>query len=151
MIGVGTQPGETPQQVAERVGAAMAHHDAAARGAGIRLVEIGPGRARSAMTVEDRHVNGHGIGHGGYIFMLADCAFAYACNSHGVSTVAQGGDITFLRPAKLGDELVAEAVERALGRSGIYDVTVRTGAGEVVAEFRGRSRQVPGLPGPTLP
>jgi acyl-CoA thioesterase len=119
MIGVGTQPGETPQQVAERVGAAMAHHDAAARGAGIRLVEIGPGRARSAMTVEDRHVNGHGIGHGGYIFMLADCAFAYACNSHGVS--------------------------------GLSDVTVRTGAGEVVAEFRGRSRQVPGLPGPTLP
>ena len=139
------------QATAERVAAAMVHHDAAMRGAGIRLVDVGPGRARTALTVEDRHVNGHAIVHGGYLFFLADAAFSFACNSRGVSTVASGGDITFLRAARLGDELVAEAVERAVsGRSGLYDVTVYTAAGETVAEFRGRSRAVPHLPAPTL-
>lgn len=136
---------------AERVARAMAHHDAASRGAGIRLVDVGPGSARTALTVADRHVNGHGIVHGGYLFFLADAAFGYACNSRGVSTVAAGADITFLRAAVLGDELVADAVERAVaGKSGLYDVTVRTAAGETVAEFRGRSRAVPHLPAPTL-
>jgi acyl-CoA thioesterase len=95
------------------------------------------------------HLNGHGIVHGGYLFFLADAAFAFACNSRGISTVAAGGDVSFLRPARLGDELVAEASERALaGKSGLYDVTIRTAAGEVVAEFRGRSRAVPYLPQP---
>jgi acyl-CoA thioesterase len=136
---------------AEQVGKAMAHYDAASSGAGIRLIDIGPGWARTALTVEDRHVNGHGIVHGGYLFFLADAAFGYACNSHGVSTVAAGADITFLRAARLGDELEAEAVERALaGKSGLYDVTIRSSAGETVAEFRGRSRAVPHLPAPTL-
>ncbi|MDT7708487.1 MAG: acyl-CoA thioesterase, partial [Pseudonocardiales bacterium] len=122
--------------------------DAAGNGAGVRLLEVGPGQARAALTVEERHVNGHGICHGGYLFLLADCAFAYACNSHGVSTVASGGDIAFLRPVALGAEVVADAVERALaGRSGLYDVTLRVD-GEPVAEFRGRSRQVPGLTPP---
>lgn len=139
------------QATAEQVARAMAHHDAAARGAGIRLIDVGPGRARTALTVEDRHVNGHGIAHGGYLFFLADAAFAYACNSRGVSTVAAGGDITFLRAAQLHDELVAEAVERAVaGRSGLYDVTIRSATGETVAEFRGRSRAVPHLPAPSL-
>lgn len=129
----------------------MAHHDAATRGAGIRVVDVGPGRARTALIIEDRHVNGHGIAHGGYLFFLADAAFGYACNSRGVSTVAVGGDITFLRAARLGDELEAEAVERAIvGKSGLYDVTIRSATGETVAEFRGRSRAVPHLPVPTL-
>ena len=137
------------QEVAERAAAAMERADAAAREAGVRLLDVAPGRARVALVVEERHLNGHGICHGGYVFLLADAAFAYACNSHGVSTVASGGDITFLRPGALGDELVAEGVERALsGRSGLYDVTVRAGE-RVVAEFRGRSRQVPGLLAPT--
>ncbi len=136
------------QEIARRVGAGMDGADAAAREAGVRLVDIGPGRARAALVVEARHLNGHGICHGGYLFLLADAAFAYACNSHGISTVATGADIAFLRPVPLGTELVAEAVERALvGRSGLYDVTVRSD-GEVVAEFRGRTRQVPGLPAP---
>jgi acyl-CoA thioesterase len=100
------------------------------------------------MTVQDRHVNGHGLCHGGYLFLLADAALAYASNSHGVSAVASGADITFLRPVTLGAELVAEATELALaGRSGLYDVSVRDGEGSV-AEFRGRTRQVPGLPPP---
>lgn len=134
--------------VARRTVAAMERADAAGRGAGVRVLDVGVGRARVALTVEDRHVNGHGICHGGYLFLLADAALAYASNSHGVSAVAAGADIAFLRPVSLGVEVVAEAVERALiGRSGLYDVTVRTVDG-VVAEFRGRTRQVPGLAPP---
>jgi len=135
-------------EIAQRAAAAMEQADAAGREAGVRLLDVGPGRARTALTVAARHLNGHGICHGGYVFLLADAAFAYACNSYGVSAVAAGADIDFLRPVPLGAVLVAEAVERARsGRSGLYDVSVRV-ADEVVAEFRGRARQVPGLPGP---
>jgi acyl-CoA thioesterase len=142
-------PDEGGDEVARRTAAAMERADAAGRGAGVRLLDVGPGRARVALTVEPRHVNGHGICHGGYLFLLADAALAYASNSYGTSAVASGADIAFLRPVPLGAELVAEAVERAMtGRSGLYDVTVRDGD-EAVAEFRGRTRQVPGLPPPT--
>jgi acyl-CoA thioesterase len=135
-------------EVARQAAAAMERADTAGRGVGVRLLDVGPGRARVALTVEERHVDGHGICHGGYLFFLADAAFAYACNSHGTSAVAAGADIAFLRPVALGAELVAEAVERArTGRSGLYDVTIRDGD-RTVAEFRGRSRQVPGLPSP---
>jgi acyl-CoA thioesterase len=135
-------------EVARQAAAAMERADAAGRGVGVRLLDIRPGWARVGLTVEERHVNGHGICHGGYLFFLADAALAYACNSYGTSAVAAGADITFLRPVTLGAELVAEAVERArAGRSGLYDVTVRVGD-EAVAEFRGRTRQVPGLPQP---
>lgn len=134
-----------PGEIARRAAGAMLRADAAARGAGVQLLDVGPGRARVGMTVEPRHVNGHGTCHGGYLFLLADAALAYACNSYGTSAVAAGADITFLRPVALGAELVADAVERALtGRSGLYDVTVRVGD-DAVAEFRGRTRQVPGL------
>lgn len=139
---------DEPTEIARRSAAAMERADAAARGAGVRLVDVGPGSAAVALTVAEQHLNGHGICHGGYVFLLADAALAYASNSHGVSAVAAGADITFLRPGALGEELVATAVERALaGRSGLYDVTVRAG-GAVIAEFRGRTRQVPGLAGP---
>lgn len=134
--------------VARRTAEAMQRADAAGRGAGVRLIEVGPGRARVGMSVGPHHVNGHGICHGGYLFLLADAALAYASNSHGTSAVASGADIAFLRPVPLGAELVAEAVERArTGRSGLYDVTIRAGD-EAVVEFRGRTRQVPGLPPP---
>lgn len=136
-------------EVARRTAAAMERADAAGRGVGVRLLDVAPGRARVALTVEERHVNGHGICHGGYLFFLADAALAYASNSYGTSAVAAGADITFLRPVALGAELVAEAVERArVGRSGLYDITVRVGD-DPVAEFRGRTRQVPGLPAPS--
>ncbi len=117
--------------------------DLASRALGIEAVELGPGRAVLRMTVTDVMVNGHGIAHGGYLFLLADSAFACACNSEGPVTVAAGADITFIAPVRAGDLLVAEAVERVrYGRSGLYDVTVRR-ADEVVAEFRGRSRALP--------
>lgn len=121
---------------------AMFAADEASRGLGIELLEQGEGTAVLRMTVTPAMVNGHGIAHGGYVFLLADSAFACACNSHGPVTVAAGADITFVAPAHQGDELVARAEERTrYGRSGLYDVSVRRGD-EVIAEFRGRSRSV---------
>ena len=114
--------------------------DAASLGLGIELLEAGEGTAVLRMAVTPAMVNGHGMAHGGYLFLLADTAFACACNSHGPVTVAAGGDIDFVASAYEGDVLEATAQERArFGRSGIYDVTVRRGS-ELIAEFRGRSR-----------
>ena len=142
-------PDETAQALAERVAEAMRTSDKAAAGAGVELVQVGPGRAVTQLTVTERHVNGHGLCHGGYLFLLADAAFAFACNSFGVPTVAAGADIVFLRAARLGERLRAEAAPRAKsGRSAVYDVTVRTEDGTVLAEFRGRSRAVPSMPHP---
>jgi acyl-CoA thioesterase len=130
--------------------------DKASAGLGIELVELAPGRAVARMRVTASMLNGHAIGHGGYVFLLADTTFALACNSHGPATVAAGADISFLAPVNEGEVLTARAEERVVfGRSGIYDVTVTRGgtdeAGEavetgteVVAEFRGRSRVVTG-------
>lgn len=120
----------------------MLADDLASTTLGMTLTDAGPGHATVRMTITDTMVNGHNIAHGGYVFLLADTAFACACNSHGPVTVAAGADITFVASAKLGDELEAHAEERVTyGRSGIYDVTVtRTNTKEVIAEFRGRSR-----------
>lgn len=126
---------------------AMYERDITCRTLGIELDDVGPGRARMRMRVAGTMVNGHGTVHGGYLFLLADAAFAYACNSHGPAAVAQSAQVTFLRPAAVGDELVAEAVERGrAGRTGVYDVTVRQAAGEAVAEFRGQSVMLSGRP-----
>ncbi|MGB9378442.1 MAG: hydroxyphenylacetyl-CoA thioesterase PaaI [Mycobacteriales bacterium] len=118
----------------------MYARDAACRALDITLDDVGPGRATLSMRVTDSMMNGHGIAHGGYIFLLADAAFAYACNSYGPVTVAQSAEVTFVRPVSAGDRLVAESSERTkYGRNGIYDVSVRNAAGETVAEFRGHS------------
>jgi acyl-CoA thioesterase len=123
---------------------AMFEADAASRSLGIALVEAAGGRAVVGLKVSETMVNGHDLAHGGYVFLLADTAFACACNSHGPATVASGAEITFVAPARLGDELVAVAEERTrYGRNGIYDVTVyrEDACGRaVIAEFRGRSR-----------
>jgi acyl-CoA thioesterase len=125
----------------------MFDRDRASQGLGMELVEAGDGAAVVRMRVTDAMVNGHGLAHGGFVFLLADTAFACACNSHGPVTVAAGADVSFLRPVRAGDLLEAQARERAVsGRNGIYDVTVRHD-GDVVAEFRGRSRVIsPGRP-----
>ena len=133
---------EDPQALAERSATAMYEADLASRHLGIRLDSIAPGRATARMLVRDAMINGHDICHGGYVFLLADTAFAFACNTHGPVTVAATCDIDFLTPAHLGDELIAQATERhRAGRSGIYDVTVRR-ADTVIAEFRGHSRTI---------
>jgi acyl-CoA thioesterase len=139
-----TAPPSDAQLLAERATAAMCAHDRAAQSLGIDIVAVGPGSATLAMVVRDDMMNGQGSAHGGFIFTLADCAFAYACNSAGNSTVAAHCAITFIRPGRRGDRLVAVAreVSRA-GRSGIYDVQV-SAEGTVIAEFRGHSRTVGG-------
>jgi len=130
--------------LARRCAEAMWSEDRASRGLGMTLEDVGPGRARVSMTVRDDMANGHGIAHGGFIFTLADSAFAFACNSYDRRTVAQSCDIVFVAPCRAGDVLVADAVERhRYGRNGVYDVRVSRGS-DVVAEFRGHSRAIGG-------
>ena len=132
------------EDLASRVAAAMWADDTASAGLGMRLVSVGDGTAVLEMPVRDDMVNGHGMAHGGFVFTLADSAFAFACNSYNRRAVAAGAEIRFRRPTRLGDELVATAVERSSdGRDGVYDVTVTSG-GTVVAEFVGRSREIGG-------
>ena len=135
----------TPEQRARAVAEAMWAQDSASKWAGIELVEIGEATAVMALTVAARHCNGHGICHGGVTYMLADSAFAYACNSRNQSTLAQHNSITYTAPGRLGDRLTATASEVALnGRSGIYDVAVTNQDGTTVARLRGLSRAVKG-------
>lgn len=135
----------TPQDRAEQSAKAMLANDAASTGAGVVFSSVGEGSAEMTLTVEDRHLNGHGICHGGYIFLLADTAFAVACNSRNQVTVAQENQITFVSPGQPGEVLRAEAKEMTrTGRSGVYDVTVYGGDGRIVALMRGLARQIKG-------
>jgi acyl-CoA thioesterase len=123
---------------------AMWKEDDASKGLGMEILQIRPGEAMLAMTIPPHMVNGHGIAHGGFIFLLADSAFAYACNSHNERAVAAQCNISFIRPGKLGDRLVATAREISrTGRSGIYDVRV-TLDDVAIAELRGHSRTIGG-------
>jgi acyl-CoA thioesterase len=139
------RPTDEALEVARQSAEALWADDNASRGLGMELLDVGPGEARVAMTVAESMANGHGTCHGGFIFLLADSAFAFACNSYGQRNVAQHCSVTFLNPGKIGMRLIAEAKERQrAGRSGIYDVTVTDDQGTVIAEFRGHSRTVPG-------
>lgn len=121
--------------------------DPVGRSLGVELIELGTGHARLRLGTTGDMLNRQGVVHGGYIFLLADAAFAYAANSHGPVALAQHAQITFLLPAYADDVLEAEAVERARqGRTGVYDCTVRRLGGPVVAEFRGQSIQLPVVP-----
>lgn len=124
---------------------AMWARDLAAQALGMKIVRVAPGAALLTMTVRPDMVNGHHICHGGMIFSLADTAFAYACNSYNKNTVASACHIDFLAPAKEGETLEAEAVEQsASGRTGVYDVTVRSSGGKTIALFRGKSYRING-------
>jgi acyl-CoA thioesterase len=134
-----------PQTLAELAGRTMYERDPASQALGMTLDAIRPGFARMRMRVRDDMLNGHGTCHGGYIFMLADSAFAFACNSHNLNTVGAGCTIDYLAPGRAGDVLVAEAAEQALaGKTGIYDVVVTDQDGRKVALFRGKSHRVAG-------
>jgi acyl-CoA thioesterase len=115
-----------------------------AKGAGVRVSHIAPGRVMAHLVVRHDMVNGHGGAHGAVLFGLADVAFALACNSHGYEAVGRSCQIEYLAPASVGDTMTAVAVERNLvGRNGIYDVTVtRDTDGVVLAEMRGHSRRI---------
>jgi len=133
------EPGEIAVRCAETMYAA----DHASQRLGIEISDVSPGCATASMSVREDMANGHGICHGGYVFTLADTAFAFACNTYDERTVAAGADISFLEPVTVGERLVARAGELARrGRSGLYDVTVTRADGTTVAEFRGRSRSL---------
>ena len=135
----------TPQDRAEKCAGLMMAQDAASTGLGMTLERIAPGHAVLSMHVTDAMMNGHRICHGGFTFTLADSAFAFACNSYNQRTVAQQNQITYVASAHVGDRLTASAVEVSrAGRSGTYDVTVTSGAGTVIALFRGLSRTLKG-------
>ncbi len=131
--------------LARRCADVMWADDNASRRLGMRLDAVGPGTATLSMTVTDAMTNGHGDTHGGYIFTLADSAFAFACNGYNQRAVAQHCSITYIIPSALGDRLTATAEEVSRqGRNGIYDVRLTNQRGETVAEFRGHSRTVKG-------
>ena len=136
---------DSPEVVAEEVARAMWPRDHASQLLGLRILTIRPGYSRMLMTVRPDMVNGHHICHGGLIFTLGDSAFAYACNSYNKNTVASACHIDSHVRAKEGDCPEAEAVEQSLsGPTGVYDVTIRTRSGKVVALFRGKSYRING-------
>ena len=134
------------QALAELATKTMFERDPASQALGMALAEVRPGYARMSMPIRQDMLNGHQICHGGYIFMLADSAFAFACNSHNHATVAAGCNIEFLAAGKLGDLLTAEAMEQTLsGKTGVYDVKVSNQEGRTVALLRGKSHRIGGL------
>lgn len=134
-----------PQQLAEACAAAMWSNDSTSQRLGMRLERVAPGKATLTMEVTDFMLNGHGLAHGGFVFALADSAFAFACNGYNQRTVGHQAAITYMAPGRLGDRLTATAREiHRAGRNGIYDVHVTNDRGEQVAEFRGHSRTVKG-------
>lgn len=134
----------SPDDLARACADAMWKDDDASATLGMEILDIKAGEATLAMIIQPHMVNGQRIAHGGFIFTLADSAFAFACNTHNERVVAAHCQITFVRPGKLGDRLVAVAREVSRkGRSGIYDVRV-TADDEVIAEFRGHSRTIAG-------
>ncbi len=134
------------QALAELAGKTMWDRDPASQALGMKLSEIRPGYALMTMPVRRDMLNGHQTCHGGYIFMLADSAFAFACNSHNHNTVGAGCTIDYIAPGREGEMLVAEAVEQALtGKTGVYDVKVSKQDGRLIALFRGKSHRVGGL------
>lgn len=134
----------SPDDLARACADAMWKEDRASQQLGMEILRAGPGEAVLTMTIQPHMVNGHGIAHGGFIFLLADSAFAFACNSRNERAVAAQCDISFVRPGRLGDHLVATAREISkVGRSGIYDVRV-TVNDTTIAELRGHSRTIGG-------
>lgn len=135
----------SPQVLAEACVKAMWDDDNATRHLGMELLAVAPGEATITMTIAETMTNGHGTCHGGYIFTLADSAFAFACNTYNQRTVAQHCSVTYIAPAFKGDRLTATAREVSRrGRAGIYDIRITNQEGEHVAEFRGHSRTVKG-------
>lgn len=135
----------TPQQIAEASAQALWENDRASQKLGIMRVSVAPGQAVMRMTITPDMTNGHGNAHGGYLFTLADSAFAFACNTYNQITVAQHCAVTYIAPGSLGDILTASAHEVSrTGRSGIYDIAITRQDGTLIATFRGHSRTLKG-------
>ena len=131
--------------LATEVGKTMFAKDRVGHRLGMQVEAIRPGYARIAMQVSADMINGHDICHGGFTFALADSACAYACNSHNHNALSQALNIVFLTPARLGETLVAEAVESArAGRTATYEIKVKTGDERIVAVAQAQCRLVSG-------
>lgn len=140
-----TEPQRTPDVLAQACADAMFSRDQASQSLGIGLQDIAAGKARLGMTVRADMIQGHGTCHGGFLFALADSAFAFACNSYDEATVASGCSIDYVAPARLGDQLTATAIELTRkGRTGLYDVRIENQHGELIALFHGKSYKVRG-------
>ncbi len=112
--------------------------DRFASNAGIKIVEARPGFAKVEMPVEDRHLNGADVLHGGAIFTLADFAFAIASNSHGRIALSISSSISFVKAVKAGDSVTATAKEISLGHKlATYAIEIANGKGETVASMQG--------------
>lgn len=132
------------EALARQSATAMWENDRASQALGMEILEVGPGMAKLSMTITKDMVNGHGTAHGGFIYTLADSAFAFACNSYNERAVAAHCSISYIRPGKGGKQLIATAREVSRsGRSGIYDVEIVQDH-EVIAHFRGHSRLIGG-------
>ncbi len=138
-------PGTDPDQLAQSCAQAMFERDEASRNLGMKITHVSPGKATVTMSVTPIMIQGHGSCHGGYLFTLADSAFAFACNSYNKATVASGCSIEYMLGAREGDVLTATAIEQSRGnRTGVYDITINNQNGQLVALFRGKSYQVRG-------
>ncbi len=135
----------SPDALAAEVARRMWDGDRATQALGMELLEVRAGYARLRMPVRRDMTNGHGICHGGFMFLLADSTFAFACNSHNQRAVAASAEIHFIASAHEGDVLTAEGVEQHLaGRSGVYDMRVTDQSGRLIALFRGKSATIKG-------
>lgn len=135
----------SPQALAEACTRSMWFDDNASQFLGMEVVSVGPGTVTMTMTITRSMLNGHKICHGGYIFAVADSAFAFACNGYNQLTVAQHCSVSFIAPASEGDVLTATAREVSRrGRGGLYDVSVVNQNGDCIAEFRGHSHTIKG-------
>lgn len=133
------------QKLAQDCAESMYARDEASRNLGMEITHVSPGKATVTMPVTSIMIQGHGSCHGGYLFTLADSAFAFACNSYNKATVASGCSIEYMLGAREGDVLTASAVEQSRGnRTGVYDITLTNQDGHVIALFRGKSYQVRG-------
>ena len=131
--------------LASQCARALFERDAASQGMGLRLLSAGPGSARLGMSVRADMLQGHGTCHGGFLFALADSAFALACNSYNEATVAMGCSIDYVAPARLGDTLTADCTEQSRsGRTGNYHVRIENQQGQLIALFQGKSYKVRG-------
>lgn len=125
--------------------------DAAGRGLGVKVLSAASGTAVAHMTVTPAAANGHGICHGGLVFLLADTAFACAANSVTPNTATADASIVYFSPARVGETLVAEArVRHTTGRQSLVDVSVRSGD-RLVAEYRGKGAQLAKRPAGRMP
>ena len=121
----------------ERVAGLLAD-DRYARNLGVELIEVEEEQITVALDVTDDHANFLGVGHGGMVFSLADCAFSLASNSAGSDAVAIDTHLVLTAASRPGDRLEARVRELSRGRTlGTYRAEVTRSDGRIVGLFTG--------------